>query len=452
MAILSKQIGWSNESNLLWELLREMDRLTKVTGTIANPVVNVDVSGEFSYADTFGLDAFGRLRISDEYTLGDYKNLYGLDPNFLDVTANGGSVTFQPNQACARLAVTSATNSSVIHQTKFYHQYMPGKSQLVYSTFNLYAAVAGVTKRTGYFDANNGVYFEQAGDGTLSFCVRTYTSGSPDDSSKVTQANWNVDKCDGTGASGFNLDITKTQILFIDLQWLGVGRVRCGFVYNGLPIIAHEFEHSNFLPVVYMSNPNLPVRCEITTSGTHDAAYFDQICSTVISEGGYAESGQDWSYLNTSLISLASGASKPIFAIRLKDTFKTYLNRMIVRLSEYNILSTKEPLSYQLVKLPNASYFTTGSSWVDVNADSGVQYNIGGTAFTDGQQLATGYVSASASGKESITANANPSAAKKNYIVQNYDSTDSEIYVITVTNLGTTTTTVGASMQWREIY
>jgi hypothetical protein len=414
--------------------------------------INTSINTNIVSAGPMEIDAFGRLRISEPYTLGDYKHLYGLDPNFLDITANGGNITFQTDQACARLATTTTANSSAIHQTKFYHQYMPGKSQLIYTTFNLYAATPGVTKRSGYYDNDNGVIFQQDGDGTLKFIIRTNTSGSPVDAEIVSQANWNVDKCNGTGPSGFNLDITKTQILFIELQWLGVGRVRVGFVHAGNFVVAHEFYHDNVLSVVYMSNPNLPVRCEIVSSGSNPAAYFDQICSTVLSEGGYVESGQNWSALNTTLRSLASGVSLPLFAIRLKDTFNTYENRMIVRLDNYNIFSTKEPLTYQVIKLPNAAALTTGTAWVTVDTDSGVEYNIGATAYSGGDVIASGYVPASASGKEGIANNANPSVAKKNYIVQNYTSTDSEIYMVYATNIGTTTTTAGVSMQWREIY
>jgi len=210
--------------------------------------------------------------------------------------------------------------------------------------------------------------------------------------------------------------------------------------------------HSNTLPVVYMSNPNLPVRCEISSNGSNPAAYFDQICSTVLSEGGYAESGQDWAAQNTSLRTVASGATTPILVIRLKNTFNSYLNRMIVRLSRYSITSTNQLLSYRVVKLPNTAALTTGTAWVDVNTNSGVQYNIGGTAITGGEVLDAGYVAASNSAKESLTAVSNPTTAKKNYIVQNYNSNDSELYAIVVTNLGANTTDVGVSMQWREIY
>lgn len=397
-------------------------------------------------------DAFGRFRVSEPYTLGDYKHIYGLDPNFIDVTANGGSVTFQANQACARLATTTTANSSAIHQTKFYHQYMPGKSQLIYSTFNLYAATTGVTKKTGYFDDYNGIIFQQDGDGTLKFIIRTSTSGSPVDAEVVTQANWNTDKCNGSGPSGFNFDVTKTQILFIEFQWLGVGRVRVGFVHAGTFIVAHEFYHDNVIPTVYMSNPNLPVRCEIVSSGSNPAAYFDQICSTVLSEGGYVESGQDWATLNTALRTVGTGVTTPILAIRLKNTFNTYLNRMIVRLSKYSILSTTQSLSVRIIKLPNAAGLTTGTAWVTAGTNSGVEYNIGATAFTGGELLDATYCAASNAAKESLTAVTNPNTAKKNYIVQNYTSTDSEIYAIVVTNLGNNSTDVGVSMQWREIY
>jgi hypothetical protein len=125
---------------------------------------------------------------------------------------------------------------------------------------------------------------------------------------------------------------------------------------------------------------------------------------------------------------------------------------MIVRLSKYSITSTNQPLSYRVVKLPNAAALTTGTAWVDVNTNSGVQYNIGGTAITGGEVLDAGYVAASNSAKESLTAVSNPTTAKKNYIVQNYNSNDSELYAIVVTNLGSNNTDVGVSMQWREIY
>lgn len=406
----------------------------------------------YLFQESQNVDAFGRNRVSEPYTLGDYKHLYGLDPNFVDYLVNGATVAFQPNKACARLTTTSNTSSRAVHQTKFYHHYMPGKSQVILSSFNFYTHVTNVTKRTGYFDDNDGIYLEQTGDGTLSFVVRSFVTGAPTER-RVPQSNWSMDPCDGTGASGFNIDITKTQLAWFDFQWLGVGRVRCGFVHNGEYVLAHEFDNSNNLDTVYMSSPNLPVRCEILNTGTTAGGYFDQICSTVMSEGGYVEAGQDWAVTNTPRL-LTSGQTLPIMAIRLKTAFRTYKNRMIVRMGNLNMFSDGENIKWRLIKLPDGSQLTE-TTWTSVDADSGIEYNVDATAFTDGDEIDNGWVGASTQGSQKAggsPASNQPSTAKKNYIVQNYDSTDSEIYVVVATNLGAQSTNVGVGMQWREIY
>jgi hypothetical protein len=406
----------------------------------------------YLFQEEQNIDAFGRGRVSMPYTLGDYKHLYGLDPNFVDYSVNGGAVAFQENKACARLSTTSNSSSRIVHQTKFYHHYMPGKSQVILSSFNFYSATANVTKRTGYYDDDNGIYLEQAGDGTLSWVIRSFVTGAAVER-RFTQSQWNKDKCDGTGTSGFNIDTTKTQLAWIDFQWLGVGRVRCGFVHDGEYVFAHEFNNSNNLATVYISNPNLPVRCELLNTGTTAGAYFDQICSTVMSEGGYVESGTDWAVTNTLRV-LTSGSTLPIMAIRLKNTFRTYKNRMIVRMGNLNMFSDGENIKWRLIKLPDSSQLTE-TTWTSVDADSGIEYNVDATAFTDGDEIDNGWVGASTQGSQKAGGSPGsniPSSAKKNYIVQNYDSTDSEIYVVVATNLGAQSTNVGVGMQWREIY
>jgi hypothetical protein len=399
-------------------------------------------------------DAFSRLRVSEPFTLGDYKHLYGIDSNFIEHTENGGTLTFQSNQACARLTTTSNTASRVVHQSKFYHHYMPGKSQLILSSFNFYDPVSNVTKRTGYYDDNNGIYFEQTGSGVLNIVLRSYVSGSVVET-RVPQSSWSVDKCNGTGASNFNMVINKTQLLFIDFQWLGVGKVRVGFAHLGQFIVAHEFIGSNNLPTVYMSTPNLPIRCELLNTGVTSGGYFDQICSTVMSEGGYVESGQDWAVASTPR-ALGSGATLPILAIRLKTTYQSYLNRMIVRLGSVNVFSDSGNIVYSIVKLPGSSALTGGPGvWTSVNTSSGVEYYAAATGYTGGDVMDNGFVGSSFTGgnKAGGSPGANiPSAAKKNYIVQNYDSTDSEIYLVVARNIDSKSTNVAVGMQWREIY
>ena len=421
-----------------------------VTTTITGAVTTTVLDGQ--------QDAFGRLRVSEGFTLGDYKHTYGIDPNFRDALTNGGTVTHIPNQAAARLATTSNTSSRAIHQTKMYHNYMPGKSQLIKTTINFHAPVANVTKRTGYFDDLNGIYFEQNGAGVLSFVIRTNTSGTASDARRIVQSNWNKDKCDGTGPSGFNLDITKTQIVFIDFQWLGVGRVRCGFVHDGQMIIAHEFYNSNNLAEVYMSNPNLPIRCEILNTGATTGGYFDQICSTVISEGGYVESGIDFSAdtgQTSQSITVANGMY-PIMAIRLKNAFRTYPNRVVVRSGNINVYAEDYPAYWALYKLDALANITlSDATWTSADGDSAVEYSLLATAFTGGDRIDGGIVGTTSPGgsaKGTGTAPVNqPSNAKKNFIAQNLDSTDSEIYVVCGKAIGGTTK-MWVDFQWREIY
>jgi hypothetical protein len=415
------------------------------------------------YDDSANLDAFGRLRISDAFTLGDYKHLYGLDPNFRDTTTPGGNVTFQSLQSCARLSTNNSPTASVIHQTKMYHQYQPGKSQVMKSTFNFYANDVNVVKRTGYFDSNNGIYLEQSANGALSFTIRTDTSGTPTDARRVYQSEWNKDTCNTSisgpsGTGSFDLDITKTQIFFTDFQWLGVGRVRCGFVHDGKVVVAHEFLNSNNLATVYMSNPNLPVRCEIFNTGATTGGFMDQICSTVLSEGGYVEAGQDW-HTSTGYAKITvtgAGNTVPIMAIRLKNTFNGYKNRAIVRMGDINLYAEQNPGLWELRKLDSVADLTfANNTWTSVHPNSVVEFNTTGLTINNGEAVSGGFVGTTAPGGSAkgfgLSSTTQPTAAKKNYIAQNYDSSNSEIFVITLTPIASPVD-VWCTVSWREIY
>lgn len=423
--------------------------------------------------DTTAVDAFGRQRITEPFTLGDYKHIYGLNVDFLDSNSGTGStVTFQANKACARLVTGIGTTAYSVHQTRAYHHYQPGKSQLIFSSFNFYAPQQNATKRTGYFDDRDGIYLEQVGlstsngvdvgIGTHNWVIRTYTSGIATET-RIPQSQWNKDKCDGTGTSGFNIDFTKTQLSFIDFQWLGVGRVRCGFAHDGKLIVAHEFNHSNNLDKVYISNPNLPVRCEVRNTGVGVGASMDQICATVASEGGYSESGIDFSHsMTTTRTTLTPAATEfPLIAIRLKNLFNTLPNRMSVKLNTISLYAETNSISFRVVRLPGNAYIglTTlgqGTTWTSAGDNSGVEYCTNATVYFDGDEFASGFVPAGASQNAlSPVTLGSITGAKKNVIRQNIDSTDSEIYAIivrTITTQGNSQASVAASIQWREIY
>jgi hypothetical protein len=406
-------------------------------------------------------DSFGRVRVSHPFTLADYSHVFGEAPELISVTAGVGASVVNVNQESAiRLSVGTEIGSYAIHQSRMYHHYMPGKSQYILESFCFGATTSnGAVKRIGYFDDRDGVFFQQDGYGNLSFVQRSYVTGTAVDLT-FTQSSWNIDKCDGTGASGFNLDITKSQLVFYDFQWLGVGRLRCGFVHDGEAIIAHEVYHSNNLRTVYWTNPSLPIRCEVRniTAGSATAS-MDQICASVMSEGGYEGSGIDFAASSGIRFLETVDSTLPCIAIRLKNQFNGHPNRVTVRPGIVDMLGVNNPYKYEIWRLPGTTSIT-GGTWVSAGDDSSVEYNITATGWSQsgGNLFNAGFIAASSTTKgggattpvggniQTIT------SSKRGFISQNYDSTGSNIFAIIVTALEVTggSCSFYGTMQWRE--
>ena len=253
------------------------------------PIIRVS-TGSSGYGNTVingntGSDAFGRMRISSPFTLFDSQNRYLDGGQFASKTAGGGSVTYDANSSSFTLTVGAADGDSVIRQCRTVQVYQPGKSLMVLNTFAMGTLQTGRRQRVGYFTATNGIYFEADGE-DLYMVIRSSTTGSPNNT-RIAQSDWNQDPMDGSGPSGITLDPTKVQILWCDIEWLGVGSVRAGFVINGIFYICHVFNHANIDTNVYMTTATLNCRYEITNTTATAGATMRQICSTVISEGGY---------------------------------------------------------------------------------------------------------------------------------------------------------------------
>ena len=233
-------------------------------------------------------DAFGRLRVSNPLTIFDSKNVLSKNSLFDESTTGSATVTYTANKSTVNLNCTEASGDKVIRQSKRVMSYQPGKSLLILNTFVMNTQTENLEQRIGMFDANNGIFFEDTG-AAYQIVRRTYTSGASVDD-PILQSAWNGDTLDGTGASGYTLDPTKSNILFMDLEWLGVGAVRVGFVIDGKFITAHTFYNANSLTTVYMQTANLPIRYEIEVTSALAAGTYtlQQICSTCMSEGGYA--------------------------------------------------------------------------------------------------------------------------------------------------------------------
>lgn len=331
------------------------------------------------------LDAFGRLRVSEPFTLFDSQNRYAKDPQFDEALTGSGTSTFLPNESSVQLAVTSASGDKVVRQSKQVFPYQPGKSLLVLATFTMAAGEENLQQRVGYFNSDNGVFFQQKDD-VLSFVIRTYTSGTASDARTITQSNWNTDKLDGTGSSGITLDETKTQILFIDFEWLGVGSVRCGFVINGEFIVAHVFQNANTLTEVYMQTAILPMRYEIEATGALTGTKsMKQICSSVMSEGGYEQTSQlTWVRETTATTGIGTSFI-PLVSIRLKST---NLGAVVIP-NGFNFMPTSASDYFEVALIKNATL--TGASFASVSTN--VEGDTAATAMTGGTIVRSDFTS-----------------------------------------------------------
>lgn len=255
--------------------------------------MSFDPSPEIRSADSASIDAFGRWRVSSPTTIFDSKQIFDNQPLFWDdqqESGGGTSSTYDQDTARTRLAVSDTTAGKRTRQTFMRFNYQSGKSQQIIMTGILNGSSgAGITTSMGLFDDNNGIFLIDD-EATVKIVRRTNVTGTPADNA-VAQASWNIDVFDGSGPSGKMLDFAKTLLLVIDLEWLGTGRVRIGFVIAGKILYAHEFLNANILTEVYMSTPNLPLRYQIENDGTGGVAQMDHICCTVISEGGIQDNG-----------------------------------------------------------------------------------------------------------------------------------------------------------------
>ena len=313
-------------------------------------------------------DAFGRLRTSGPFTLFDSQNRYAISNKFYSNVTGTGSVSFISTESSVLLTVN---NGNVIRESKNVFAYQPGKSLLILSTFVM---TTGPTyQRVGYFNDSNGIFVEYS-NGTVYMCLRNNGSET-----KVAQSQWNTNKCPG-------LDITKAQIFWIDVEWLGVGSVRTGFVIDGVFITAHVFHNANRLSAVYMTTAILPVRYEISGTGT-----MKQICTSVISEGGYDQKlplfAQVRGTNSTNAVNLVTeGTVYPLISIRLKSGYWDSIVKM--KFIDLLVLSN-DNITWYLIQNP----VLTTPTWTSHTDSNVVEIDVSSSSISGGRVIFSGYLS-----------------------------------------------------------
>jgi len=375
------------------------NRLDNILGQLVASMETIPVS-----IGGTNTDAFGRLRVSQPYTLFDSQNRYAADNQFDVATTGTGTTTFLSNEAAVKMEVTGAGVGTVTRQSFRSFPYQPGKGLLVLATFVMDSSQSlNLTQRVGYYNDSNGVFFQRV-DGTYSFVLRsssTPTPGTPSDARTVNQSSWNGDKLDGTGASGLTLDPSKAQILWMDFEWLGVGNVRCGFIIDGQYIVCHTFENANDITSVYMTTAILPVRYEINTTTSAVAASMKAICCSVVSEGGFEQTSIDHVARRTTILGTIGTTFLPLVSIRLAAG----RTGAVVLPNRVQVLPTTSQ-NYEVVLIKNPTL--TGATFAaTVPSDSNVEFDVAATATTGGTIVQSDYLASNTAGGTGSTSFAN---------------------------------------------
>jgi hypothetical protein len=411
----------------------------------ANPIF-VKGTSDSSFFDPIQSDAFGRLRTSNPFTLYDLSLKYTDNAHISTYTNGTATKTHDPNSSTVLMSVGTTSGDSVIRETSRVFAYQPGKSLQILTTFCMSPDKTNLRQRVGYFNTENGIFLERGND-TAYFVLRSSSANGSPVERKIAQANWSENTLP-------ELNLDRVQILWFDIEWLGVGSVRCGFVIDGVFIHCHTFHNANTeisagvpLTTTYMGSGCLPCRWEITNTGTTASqSTFRQICTTVISEGGFELRGRPKAVghlLNSSYVLTTANTVYPIMSIRLKAG----RDGGIVLPKNFSLA----PLSAANIRWNLIQGVTTGGTWISAGDDSSVEYNLTATSVASTQFVyEQGYVISS---NQSVAA---PSTDQFPFAFQleRNTLTSPKTYYEFILTASTTTTgnpNVVASMNWEEL-
>jgi hypothetical protein len=156
-------------------------------------------------------------------------------------------------QISGTVATTNGSTTVTGTNTLFSTQLAPGNYIVIRGMSYVVQSISS--------DTSMNIYPEYRGTTIGGNCIVSKTIEE-----KYPQNLWNIDKCDGTGSTKFNLDLTKMQMLYIDYAWYGAGAIRFGFKDQfGTIIYCHRVPNSNRNTEAYMRSGNMCSRYEANT-------------------------------------------------------------------------------------------------------------------------------------------------------------------------------------------
>jgi len=389
LQVLSSTIATSGSNYCIY-----IGKTTLAGGNNPSNLQSIDGSGQAFVRFAEGapqLDAFGKLQISNQHKIAEYVYNYDELPNdFYDYAVGSATLSYQANTRGVTLQCTTLSGDHYQRTSDEYHVYQAGVSQLIEMTVAVGdTGKANVNRKWGYYDDDNGLMFALVGT-SLSVVQRSKSTGSVVDT-VIAQADWNEDTVDGsfgqTNLSRTNLNVSKDNIYWIDLQWLGAGSVRFGIVVDGVRIVCHEIRNANVNDYSYMTTGSLPFRYEQENTGT--AASTSQLkvfCATVKTEGTFNPfkrlfTTQTNGYVAVSALCSAANP-RPLIAFRPLQNYKSRVNRTTlypVGFHLYNV-SASAPVVFNLVR----NGIATDGAYISAGGESTAAVNNTCTTYTGG--------------------------------------------------------------------
>jgi hypothetical protein len=396
----------------------------------------------------FQFDFTGQLEVVEPTILFDVSHEYDKNPRIIEETTVGADnvATFDSNERLVKMTLGGTATGSVTRQSRQYIRYQPGRTASALFTGVMGTATTNVTQRIGMFDDDNGMFFEQTSS-EKRVVIRNSSSGVTIDD-PVAQSSWNVDKLDGTGASGVTIDWTKNQVFIIDYLWLGTAAVAFGFILDGAPVWCHIAPQSNIRDTSFTQTGVLPVRYQIVNDTTATEAEMKMICAAVKSKGGVEnERALPFSAATGTAGRSIGGTLDPVIGIRHKDTFNSLTNRGITIPYGVNITTEDQGIRWAVLYDPTS---VTGASWVSADADSHMEYDISATAISGGIEIISGFLLVG-NGNNDIGNLSNVINSRLPLGLDAAGASGSGIALYVVAESFTGTATVRASMEWGEL-
>lgn len=404
----------------------------EITSTFKND--SVDNKNNLKITQTLNL--FGYYFAQTDHSLWSNRKITG-----------SGAINLNTQRAAIVLSNTTANGDSAAWETKQVIRYTVGKGHVVSISATVGAGKSGLTKRWGYFSDTNGWYFSQ--EDNINYVVkRSNVSGSTVDT-KIAQSSWNLDKLDGTGPSGINWNFSNGGVYIIEFTWHGNGLIRFGVQYEGKNVYVHQLMEDNQAQYVSVRNPVQPVKVEIVNTNTTASSSEFNLHAVSANKYGFQEVepvAQFSASRNFNEKGMVDNAYRPLIAIRPKLLFNGRVNRVLIRPTNFTVYSDSQPLYIRVWLNPTT---VTAASWVNVDNQSSVEYDISATAISGGTLIYEDYVAAGVSILSGSTSNTNTGGIAHYVLGLNIDATIADTLFIEARSLGGGSNTT-AAIRWEE--